>query len=51
MGDGAAWAEDNTIRENLAGNPFRFLTLTEMWANVVNQVTTTPALSKMGRLA
>jgi len=50
-GDHAGWASDPTIQSNLAGNPFRFLTLEEMWGTVLHEVTTTPAASEMGRLA
>lgn len=50
-GNGAAWAQDSTIQQNLAGNPFRFLTLAEIWHAVLDQTTTTPATSEMGRLA
>lgn len=50
-GDAPAWARDATIRECLAGNPLRFLTLEDMWAYVLGAVTTTPAPSEMGRLA
>lgn len=50
-GDGAGWAVDPTIRQNLRGNPFRFLTLETMWSKVLSEVTTTPASSEMGRLA
>ena len=50
-GDASAWAGDPTIRECLGGNPFRFLTLEDMWGVVLRTVTTTPAASEMGRLA
>ena len=50
-GNADAWAQDPTIRTNLAGNPFAFLTLEEMWATVIAETTTTPATSEMGRLA
>ena len=50
-GNSAAWATDTTISQNLAGNPFRFLTLTTMWSEVLAEVTTTPASSEIGRLA
>lgn len=50
-GDTAAWATDPTVRENLAGNPFRFLPLDAMWSEVLAAVTTTPAASELGRLA
>jgi hypothetical protein len=51
IGDASAWPDDPTIRECLGGNPFRFLTLEDMWALVLGKVTTTPAASEMGRLA
>ena len=50
-GDTAAWSQDPTIRENLAGNPLRFLPLETMWSQVLAAVTTTPASSEFGRLA
>jgi len=50
-GDGSGWSSDPTIRRNLQGNPFEFLTLEKMWSKVLAQVTTTPAASEMGRLA
>lgn len=51
QGDAAAWSGDPTIRECLGGNPFRFLTLEDMWGVVLRTVTTTPGASEMGRLA
>jgi hypothetical protein len=51
VGDTGAWETDPTIRENLPGNPFRFLTLETMWWSVLRTVTLTPASSEMGRLA
>ena len=51
QGDASAWHDDPTIRECLRGNPFRFLTLQDMWGAVLSSVTTTPAASEMGRLA
>jgi hypothetical protein len=50
-GDGAAWAADATIKENLGNCSFGFLTLEEMWATMLAELTTTPASSEMGRLA
>lgn len=50
-GDGSAWASDPTIARNLAGSSFGFLTLQEMWATMLGELTTTPATSEMGRLA
>ena len=51
QGDATAWAGDPTIRECLGGNPFRFLTLEDMWGVVPRTITTTSAASQMGRLA
>jgi hypothetical protein len=51
QGDASAWSADPTIRECLGGNPFRFLTLEDMWGVVLRTVTTTSAASEMGRLA
>jgi hypothetical protein len=51
QGDASAWSDDPTIRECLDGNPFRFLTLQDLWGVVLSTVTTTPAASEMGRLA
>lgn len=50
-GDAAAWGKDTTIRDNLGGNPFQFLTLERMWGEVLRRVRFTPAASEMGRLA
>jgi len=50
-GDAAAWENDPTIRANLGGNPFKFLTLEQMWSEILKEVTTTPASSEIGRLA
>jgi hypothetical protein len=47
----AEWSNDPTIRENLNGCMFRFLTLEEMWGKVVAEATTRPAPSEIGRLA
>lgn len=45
------WRADATIRSNLAGSSFGFLTLEEMWSTMLAELTTTPAASEMGRLA
>jgi len=50
-GDVEAWTKSETIQRNLGGNPFSFLTLEEMWAGVIDSITTTPAASEIGRLA
>ncbi len=46
-----AWAEDQTIHENLAGSSFGFLTLEEMWGTMLAELRRTPAASEIGRLA
>jgi|SRR5664280_127730 len=50
-GDPTGWETDETIQRNLRGNPFRFLPLETMWSHVLEEVTTTPAASEIGRLA
>lgn len=50
-GNTASWTNNETIRRNLGGNSFSFLTLEEMWAGVLESITTTPAASEIGRLA
>lgn len=50
-GDAASWTTDPTIVANLDGSMFSFLTLEEMWATMLQELTTTPASSEMGRLA
>jgi len=50
-GDAAAWATDPTITSNLLGCSIGFLTLEEMWATMLAELTTTPAASEIGRLA
>lgn len=50
-GDGAAWSSDLTIAANLPGCSCGFLSLEEMWATMLQELTTTPASSEMGRLA
>ncbi|HEX2050831.1 MAG TPA: hypothetical protein VHJ34_09410 [Actinomycetota bacterium] len=50
-GETEAWTNNETIRRNLGGNPFSFLTLEEMWGGVIESITTTPAASEIGRLA
>jgi hypothetical protein len=47
----ALWSSDPTIRENLNGCTFRFLTLEEMWNKVIEEATFHPAPSEAGRLA
>lgn len=50
-GDRDAWATGPTIAANLAGCSFGFLTLEEMWATILAELTTTRAASEIGRLA
>jgi hypothetical protein len=50
-GDAAAWETDPTIATNLAGCSIGFLTLEQMWAAMLEELTTRPAASEMGRLA
>ncbi|MGH2739165.1 MAG: hypothetical protein ACRDH6_01565 [Actinomycetota bacterium] len=57
QGDGSseewarAWAEDETIKANLDGCSFGFLTLEEMWGTLLAELKKTPASSEIGRLA
>lgn len=50
-GDPSGWQADPTIQRCLGGNPFQFLPLADMWSAVLDQVTTTPASSEIGRMA
>lgn len=50
-GDAGGWPEDPTIQSNLPGCTVGFLTLEEMWATMLDELTTTPAASEIGRLA
>lgn len=50
-GDPKAWASDPTMRDNLPGCNIGFLTLEEMWATMLAELTKTPAGSEIGRLA
>lgn len=50
-GDGDAWSDDTTIKRNLGGNPFSFLTLEAMWTEYLEAIGTTPQPSAIGRLA
>lgn len=47
----AAWASDPTISANLNGSQFSFLTMRDMWEELQEKLTTTPASSEIGRLA
>lgn len=49
-GDATSWQHDDTIGKNLAGCSIGFLTLEEMWASMLGELTTTPAPSEIGRL-
>jgi hypothetical protein len=51
QGDVDAWTKDPTISANLSGCSIGFLTLEEMWATMLAELTTTPAPSEIGRLA
>ena len=44
------WASDPTIAAALGGRPFRFLTLAEMWNDVLAETTKTTAPSEIGRV-
>ena len=50
-GDADAWSSDPTITANLPGCSVGFLTLEEMWATMLDELTTTPAASEIRRLA
>ena len=50
-GDAGAWTNDPTIAANMAGCSVGFLTLESMWATMLDELTTTPAASQIGRLA
>lgn len=45
------WRNDPTIAASLEGCEFSFLTLTEMWRNLQESMTTTVSGSEIGRLA
>jgi len=47
----AAWAADPTIARHLDGCEFTFLTMREMWSELQDKLTKTPAPSEIGRLA
>lgn len=46
-----AWRDDAQIGQCLSGIEFSFLPLADMWAELLQQMTTTPEPSEMGRLA
>ncbi len=45
-----AWMADPTIKSNLPGCSIGFLVLEDMWRNMLEELTKTPASSEMGRL-
>lgn len=47
----ASWASDLTIAQHLDGCQFTFLTMREMWSELQDKLTKTPAPSEIGRLA
>lgn len=49
-GDAEAWSKEPTILENLPGCSIGFLTLEEMWRDLVTNLGTTLAPSEIGRL-
>jgi hypothetical protein len=49
-GTGTAWAADPTIAANLVGCSFDFLPLSTIWAKLLDELTTRPASSEVGRL-
>ncbi len=50
-GDAGAWEQEPTISANLNGCSVGFLTLQDMWGEMLERLTTTPAPSEIGRLA
>lgn len=49
-GDPHEWTTDPTITGNLPGCPVEFLVLEDMWKQMLEELTKTPASSEMGRL-
>ena len=49
--DASAWSTDPTIAANLPGCTIGFLTLEEMWSDMLHELKRTPAASDIGRLA
>lgn len=47
----AEWGRDSVIQENLRGCDIGFLTLKEMWNNMLAELQQRPAASEIGRLA
>jgi hypothetical protein len=45
------WSEDKTFKRNLPGCSIGFLTLEEMWKQLLEELTETPTASEIGRLA
>jgi hypothetical protein len=50
-GDGGSWQLDPTVAANLGDSTLGFLTLSDMWSEVLKGVTTAPASSEIGRMA
>ena len=50
IGDPEPWINDAHIRQMLGGNPFKFLTLEEIWKRMLEGSETTLATSEIGRL-
>ena len=50
-GTAEAWNNDATIQQNLPNCPISFMTMADMWHDVVEVLGTTPAASELGRLA
>jgi hypothetical protein len=50
-GNAQAWETEPKIQENLPGCSVGFLTLETMWAEMLKELSTTPASSEIGRLA
>lgn len=48
--DRTCWEQNNTFRENLAGNPIRLLTFDEMLSEVFRDINQTVASSQLGRM-
>ena len=49
-GNKSAWENYGPFREALGGNPIAVLTFREMISEILNQLTTTLAATKIGRL-
>lgn len=51
VGDPKAWGHSKLVAKNLGNNPFAFLTMETMWNEVLNNQSTTPSATSIGRLA